>query len=230
MCGRFTLTATPEALNQLFPSLFDGIDIVPQYNVAPSQQVLAVRLRPGSNQPEAVRFRWGLVPSWADDLKIGYRLINARVETVRDKPAFRAAYKHRHCLVLADGFYEWQKRQHDKQPYHLRLRGGRPFGFAGLWESWRHETQTIESCTILTTQANDLTREVHDRMPVILGPEHYRHWLDASVSGTNGASAYLGPYPAGEMEAVAVGTRVNSPKNNDPGCLAPVAPAGDSLF
>jgi putative SOS response-associated peptidase YedK len=230
MCGRFTLTATPEALNQLFPSLFDGVDIVPQYNVAPSQQVLVVRLRPGSDEPEAVRLRWGLVPSWADDLKIGYRLINARVETVRDKPAFRSAYKYRHCLVLADGFYEWQKRPHDKQPYHLRLRSGRPFAFAGLWECWRHESQTVESCTILTTQANDLTREVHDRMPVILGPEHYQHWLDATVSGTNGASAYLGPYPAGEMEAVAVGTRVNSPKNNDAACLVPVAPADGSLF
>jgi putative SOS response-associated peptidase YedK len=230
MCGRFTLTATPGALDQLFPSLFDGLDVVPQYNIAPTQQVLAVRLRPGSDQPEAVRLRWGLVPSWADDLKIGYRHINARVESVPNKPAFRAAYKQRHCLVLADGFYEWQKSGGGKQPYHLRLKGSRPFAFAGLWETWRRDDQTVQSCTILTTQANPLTSAVHDRMPVILSPEHCHHWLDAAVSGTNGASAYLGPYPAAEMEAVAVSTRVNSVKNNDPACLAPVAPAQGSLF
>ena len=108
MCGRFTLKATPEALNQLFPSLFDGMELQPQYNVAPTQQVLAVRMRPGTTDHEAVRLRWGLIPSWAKDPKIGYRLINARLDTVRDKPSFRAAYKYRHCLILANGFYEWK--------------------------------------------------------------------------------------------------------------------------
>jgi putative SOS response-associated peptidase YedK len=229
MCGRFTLTATPEALNQLFPSLFDNLELTPQYNVAPSQNVLAVRFRPGTTEPEAVWLRWGLVPSWADDLKIGYRSINARVESVRNKPTFRAAYRYRHCLVLADGFYEWQKRPGHKQPYHLRLKSGRPFAFAGLWEGWHRDDQSVESCTILTTDANELSRPVHDRMPVIVSPEHYGHWLDAKVSGTNGGGAYLGPYPAEEMEAIAVNSRVNSPRNNDAACLTPVTSQG-SLF
>jgi putative SOS response-associated peptidase YedK len=222
MCGRFTLTATPEALNQLFP-LFDNIDLEPQYNIAPSQNVLAVRVQPGGEQLEAVRLRWGLVPSWADDPKVGYRLINARVETARDKPAFRAAFKQRHCLVLADGFYEWQAtKTKQKQPYHLRLRDGRPFAFAGLWENWQGNGQTLQSCTILTTDANAAVRPVHNRMPVILDPARYRHWLSA----TGGAEDYdyLGPYPAEEMMAVAVSTHVNSPKNNDPACLTPKEP------
>jgi putative SOS response-associated peptidase YedK len=219
MCGRFTLTATTEALNQLFPSLFDGLDLTPQYNVAPTQNVLAVRLRPGTTELEAVRLRWGLVPSWADDLKIGYRLINARADTAREKPSFRAAFKQRHCLVLADGFYEWQRRDGHKQPFHLRLKDGKPFAFAGLWETWNKGDQPVQSCTILTTEANDLTRAVHDRMPVILSPAHFRDWLDASISGTGAAATYLGPYPAEEMEAVPVGTHVNNPRNNDAACL-----------
>ena len=220
------MTATPEALNQLFPSLFDNLELMPQYNVAPSQDVLAVRLRRGSIEPEAVRMRWGLVPSWADDPKIGYRLINARVESVRDKPAFRAAFKQRHCLILADGFYEWQKLPRHKQPYHLRLKSGRPFAFAGLWETWHRDDQSVRSCTILTTEPNELARQVHDRMPVMLSPEHYQHWLDARVSGTDEPSAYLGPYPAEEMEAIAVDSRVNSPRNNDAACLRPVSSQG----
>jgi putative SOS response-associated peptidase YedK len=223
VCGRFTLTATPEALNLLFQDLFDGLELTPQYNVAPTQNVLAVRLRPGAAELEAVRLRWGLVPSWADDLKISYRLINARVETAREKPAFRSAYKHRHCLILADGFYEWQKRPGGKQPFHLRLKDGQPFAFAGLWESWRHDEQTVESCTILTTEPNDLARQVHDRMPVIVSPDHHRHWLDAAASGTNGASAYLGPFPAAEMAAIPIGTFVNNVRNQGPECLTPAA-------
>src|SRR5438552_18733441 len=158
MCGRFTLTATPEALNQLFPTLFDDLEVQPNYNVAPSHNVLAVRQRPGSDELEAVRLRWGLVPSWAEDHKIGYKLINARAETVRTKPAFRSAFKHRHCLVLADGFFEWQKSGKKKQPYHLRLRDGKPFAFAGLWETWHDGDKPVESCTILTTEANSLVR------------------------------------------------------------------------
>ncbi len=218
MCGRFTLTATPQLLNQLFP-LFDGFDVQPQYNVAPSQNVLAVRLRPGTDQPEAVRLRWGLIPSWADDIKIGYKLINARLETAREKPSFRSAFKHRHCLVLADGFYEWKKAGKAKQPYLIRMRDGQPFGFAGLWETWQHNGQTIESCTILTTDANDTLRPIHDRMPVIVDPTHRLHWLNA---GKTEGFHYLGPYTAERMTAVAVSSLVNNPRNNSPACLEPV--------
>jgi putative SOS response-associated peptidase YedK len=138
---------------QPLPSLFEGLELAPTYNVAPTQKVLAVRLRPGTKEPEAVKLRWGLVPSWVDDPKIGYRTINARLDTAPTKPAFRSGFKHRHCLVLADGFYEWQKTGGaKKQPYHIRLRDGGPFAFAGLWETWQREGQPVESCTILTTE------------------------------------------------------------------------------
>jgi len=220
MCGRFTLTATPEALNLLFPSLFDHLAIEPHYNVAPSQNVLAVRLNPESGNPEAVRLRWGLVPSWADDLKIGYKLINARVETASTKPAFRSAFKHRHCLVLADGFYEWRKKT-DKQPFHIRLKAGRPFAFAGLWERWKQDDKAVESCTILTTDANAAVQPLHDRMPVILDPARYQDWLAAGDGA--GALDYLLPYPAEEITAVAVSQHVNSPRNNGPECLTPAS-------
>jgi putative SOS response-associated peptidase YedK len=224
MCGRFTLTATPEALNKLFP-LFEGLDLQPQYNIAPSQNVLAVRLKPGSADPEAVWLRWGLIPSWADDQKIGYKLINARAETAREKPSFRGAFKSRHCLVLADGFYEWKKVGKAKQPYHIRLRDGSPFAFAGLWEHWAQGEKPIESCTILTTDANEALRQIHDRMPVILAADSYRHWLSNSDTGEANAFPYLAPYPPDTMTAVAVNPIVNSPRNNGQECLEPVGPA-----
>jgi putative SOS response-associated peptidase YedK len=166
----------------------------------------------------------GPCDGWADDPKIGYRTINARLDTAPTKPAFRSAFKHRHCLVLADGFYEWQKTgSKKKQPFHIRLRNGGLFAFAGLWETWHRESQPVKSCTILTTEPNELTRQVHDRMPVIVGRAHYADWLDAGRSGTLAGCGYLGPYPAGEMAAIPVSTYVNTPKNNDPVCLTPLA-------
>lgn len=215
MCGRFTLTATPEALDSLFPSLFDGLELEPRYNVAPSQNVLAVRQSSESGQAEAVLLRWGLVPSWADDMKIGYSLINARSETAATKPAFRSAWKARHCLILADGFFEWQKlTAKTKQPFHLRMTDFRPFAFAGLWERWTHEDKTVESCTILTTEANATTRPVHDRMPVIVPEEHYHHWLDPKSGYTTTA-----PFPAERMTAIPVSTVVNNPRHDVPECI-----------
>jgi putative SOS response-associated peptidase YedK len=227
MCGRFTLKAVPEALEQMFP-LFEGIDITPQYNVAPSQGVLVVRLRE-DGKPEAVRLRWGLIPSWADDAKIGYRLINARIETVREKPAFRSAFKKRHCLVLADGFYEWQKRDGAKQPYHIRLSDGRPFAFAGLWERWEKGPAPVESCTILTTEANALVRPIHDRMPLMLDSRDHGVWLDAAASQQGDVLDMVHPCSPDEMTAIPVSARVNSPRNNDDSCLTPVETTG-TLF
>jgi putative SOS response-associated peptidase YedK len=221
MCGRFTLTATPEALHQMFP-LFAGTDWQPQYNLAPSQNVLAVRLRPDDGQPEMVRLRWGLVPSWADDIKIGYRLINARVETVATKPAFRAAFKQRHCLVLADGFYEWQKLGKKKQPYHFRLQDGQPFAFAGLWERWHQGEETVESCTILTTAANAVVRPIHERMPFILERRDHDTWLAAQAPQSGDVLDKLSPCSAERMTAIAVSDHVNNPRHHDAGCLTPV--------
>ncbi|HYV35359.1 MAG TPA: SOS response-associated peptidase [Gemmataceae bacterium] len=222
MCGRFTLTTTPQALNQLFP-LFDGIDLPPNYNVAPTQNVLAVRVKPGTDQLEAVRLRWGLVPSWADDIKIGYKLINARLDTAATKPSFRSAFKQRHCLILADGFFEWKKIGKTKQPFLVRMRDGQPFAFAGLWEKWDGGEKPVESCTILTTDANELMREVHDRMPVIVDKAHLRHWLVTPGASEPGTFAYLGPFPADAMTKMAVNPLVNNVRNNDPRCLEPAA-------
>jgi hypothetical protein len=161
MCGRFTLKATPEALKQLFSSLFDGLELQPQFNVAPSQQTLAVRLRPGTTDLEAVRLRWGLIPSWAKDPKIGYRLINARLDTVREKPSFRSAYKHRHCLILADGFYEWKKIGAKKTPYHIHLKNGQPFGFA----KYRFSTHFSRKISVDNAPASNYKSANHFAVP-----------------------------------------------------------------
>jgi putative SOS response-associated peptidase YedK len=217
MCGRFTMTASREALTELFP-LFDlPAEVAPRYNVAPSQGVLAARVAPGTDKSEIVTLKWGLVPFWADGPAIGNRMINARAETAPDKPAFRAAFRQRHCLILADGFYEWRPAGKHKQPYLFRLRDGRAFAFAGLWERWARDDEVVESCTILTTAANDLVRPVHERMPVIVAPADCDAWLDPkSARGRE----LLRPYPAEAMTALPVGTRVNNPKFDDAGCVA----------
>src|SRR5262249_35048590 len=151
-----------------------------RYNVAPTQTVLAVRQLPQAARPEFVQLRWGLIPSWADDPKIGYSLINARSETAASKPAFRGPFRESRCLIVADGFYEWQKLQgsKQKQPYHITLKDGNPFAFAGLYAHWAKGEKPIDSCTILTTDANEMMRPLHDRMPVILDPGSFDKWLD----------------------------------------------------
>jgi putative SOS response-associated peptidase YedK len=168
--------------------------------------------------------RWGLIPSWADDPEIGSRMINARSETVAEKPSFRRAFKERRCLIPANGFYEWRKENGGKQPYYFRMKDGRPFAFAGLWESWdRHGGGEIQSCTILTTDANDLVSEIHHRMPVILPQEDYELWLDSTLREPDQLLPLLAPYPTNDMEAYPVSRRVNNPSNNEPGCVESVA-------
>jgi putative SOS response-associated peptidase YedK len=167
-----------------------------------------------------------LIPSWAQDPSIGDRLINARADTASIKPSFRSAFKQRRCLVLADGLYEWQKQGSKKQPYYFQLRTGGLFAFAGLWEHWQGGEEVIESCTLPTTEANDVVRPVHDRMPVILAPDHYQRWLDPRVQQPDAVQAFLRPYPDEEMTAYVVGLHVNSPRNDDPQCVQPVKLAG----
>jgi putative SOS response-associated peptidase YedK len=222
MCGRFTLTAPRQALKNLFP-LFDLPEVPPNYNVAPTQAVLAVRVPAGQDQPEPALLKWGLVPGWADDPALGNRMINARAETAADKPAFRSAFRQRRCLVLADGFYEWQKAGKEKQPYLFRLRGGAPFAFAGLWEHWERDGRALDSCTILTTDANGLVKPLHDRMPVILAPHDFALWLDPKVQKGPELQGLLRPYAAEEMTAFPVDLRVNNPRHNDADCVAPLA-------
>jgi putative SOS response-associated peptidase YedK len=195
-----------------------GLDIRPRYNVAPMQQVLAIRPRDGKRHAELLR--WGLVPSWADDPKIGNRLINARADTVASKPSFRSAFKRGRCLVLADGFYEWKAAGKAKQPFFIRLKSDEPFAFAGLSEHWHRGEQTVDSCALITTEPNELMATIHDRMPVILRPDDYDAWLDPATD-KDAAQVLLRPYPADEMTATPVSTLVNSPKNDVAACIEP---------
>jgi putative SOS response-associated peptidase YedK len=227
MCGRFTLSASAKTLKDLFP-LLDFAEQAARYNIAPTQNVLAVRNQKDTAAPELVQLRWGLIPAWADDPAIGNRMINARAETAATLPAFRSAFEHRRCLVLADGFFEWQKTAGRKQPYYIRLQEGQPFAFAGLWERWRKGADPIESCTILTTDANDLIRPLHDRMPVILEPGMFDRWLQADVGELG---RLLKPLPNERMVAYPVSTRVNNARIDDPGCVTPLQPGTQkSLF
>ncbi|HEY9656670.1 MAG TPA: SOS response-associated peptidase, partial [Crinalium sp.] len=181
MCGRFSLTQSANALAETF-QLETLPEWTPRYNVAPTQAVLAIAAAPAHSRQVRL-FRWGLVPSWAKDLTIGAKLINARAETVAEKPSFRVAFKQRRCLILADGFYEWHRiDRKTKQPYYFQLADRQPFAFAGLWERWQGDDTVVETCTILTTQANELLQPIHDRMPVILAPEEYDRWLDPTAT------------------------------------------------
>ena len=223
MCGRYTLSTPVGKLAEEFDISGPLPDLPPSYNVAPSQEVAAI-LAGGGGERRLELLRWGLIPAWADDPAIGSRMINARSETAAEKPSFRRAFKERRCLIPADGFYEWQKTNGGKQPYYLRMRDGRPFAFAGLWESWRGDGEgEIRSCTILTTDANDLVGEVHHRMPVILPPETYDLWLDPTVREAEQLLSLLIPYPPEDMEAYPVSRRVNNPSNNEPSCVESVA-------
>ncbi|RDD60700.1 SOS response-associated peptidase [Ferruginivarius sediminum] len=228
MCGRYSITSPTEAIQKLF-QVPERPNLPPRYNVAPTQEVPAVRLGEDGAR-HLVLLRWGLIPFWAKDATIGNRLINARAESAATKPAFRAAFKARRCLVVADGFYEWKKPQKKgaaKQPYRATLKGGGPFGFAGLWERWNDpETQsTVESCTILTTDANPLLADIHERMPVIVDPTDFDPWLDTSVAAER-AEALLKPFPAGKMAVYPVSTRVNSVANDGPDLVEPLDSGG----
>ncbi len=225
MCGRFTLGATATDLAAYF-DLSSIPPWQPHYNIAPTHEVLALlQLSPEAHR-EARLFRWGLVPPWAKDASAGNRMINARAETVATRPAFRRAFKERRCLVLADGFYEWQKRNGRKQPYHIRLESGRPFAFAGLQEHWEGGAVAIESCAIITTTANALVAHIHDRMPVIVPTADYAGWLDPSFHDVERLQSLLRPYPVDQMVAHPVSTWVNSPAHDSPECAMPLRTHG----
>jgi putative SOS response-associated peptidase YedK len=207
MCGRFALFASGEELRERYPFVEDA-QIEPRYNIAPTQPVKIVRETDMGR--EMVSLRWGLIPSWARDPTTTYPLINARAETVAQKPSFRAAFKQRRCLIPASGYYEWQKTDGSKQPHFIRPHGGGLFAFAGLWEG--------ETCTILTTTANDLMRPLHERMPVILDPTAEALWLDTRADAIS-LHALLVPYPGEKMEAFPVSPWVSNPKYEGPLCL-----------
>jgi len=220
MCGRFTLTVDPADLQNLFGlSESPPHDLVPRYNIAPSQPVAVIA---NADQRKLELFKWGLIPSWAKDSKIGYRLINARAETLAEKPSFRTALKRRRCLILADGFYEWKKDGKNKTPMYIQLNDGTPFAFAGLWETWKGPDDTlIKSCTIITTDANALLKEIHDRMPVILPDKAWPLWLTPEELPAEKTLPLLKPFAASRMKAVAVSALVNNPRFDSPECVVP---------
>jgi putative SOS response-associated peptidase YedK len=238
MCGRFTLTTSVRDLANLFQvTEVQAPAVQPHFNIPPTAQVLAVRRLPDHEGRQLVPLRWGLIPFWAKDPAIGNRLINARVESAAEKPAFRDAFRNRRCLVLADGFFEWKKKGGKKEPYLVRMRDGKSFAFAGLWDRWHDpDNQRVETCTILTTNANELVRPLHDRMPVILEPGGYGPWLDPEMQDQSKLQSLLHSYPAKQMTAFPVNARVNSPRNDDPSCVEPItgdentAETGPSLF
>lgn len=219
MCGRFTQTHSAESLARTF-QLADIPQQAPRYNIAPTQTVAAVIHSEGTAERTFKSFRWGLIPSWAKDTQIAAKLINARSETVAEKPSFRSAFRRRRCLIVADGFYEWQAREDKKQPFYIQLENGSPFAFAGLWETWKEATgDCIESCTILTTEANETMRSLHARMPVILNPKDWDVWLDSGVSETEPLKSLLVPYRGEAMSAYPVSAKVNNPRYDLADCL-----------
>ncbi|MCL5883772.1 MAG: SOS response-associated peptidase [Deltaproteobacteria bacterium] len=220
MCGRFALFLFEDTLPTEFGARIP-FDLTPRYNVAPSQPIVAVRVSPETGEREFAWLRWGLVPHWAQDPSIGNRMINARAETVAEKPAFRDTFRRRRCLVPASGFFEWKKGERRKTPYFICRKDGRPFAIAGLWDLWRGpDGSSVESCTLVTTDANALVAGLHDRMPVIVRPAAYDLWLDTEIRDRGRLSSVLRPAPAEEMDAYPVGFFVNDPKTDDRRCIA----------
>lgn len=222
MCGRFTLTLNSSQIQAAFPELIVPDGIEPRYNIAPSQPVAVV---PNDGQNRLDFFVWGLIPSWAKDPTIGNRLINARAETLAEKPSFRSAFRRRRCLVISDGFYEWRQEpgRKAKTPMYIQLQDGRPFAFAGLWENWNSpDGSNILSCAIITTEPNSLMSSIHNRMPVILPHENFDAWLDPAEQDPARLNQLLAPYPSEVMQAHPVSMLVNSPANESPDCVVPV--------
>ncbi len=213
MCGRYAFFSPAEAVKRIF-ALDDVPELEPRYNIAPTQSVPAVRAGEEGSRAFAMLL-WGLVPRWAKERAIGNRMINARAESVAEKPSFRDAFRKRRCLVLADGWYEWQVARGGKQPWFVHMKDSRPFAFAGLWERWKDPADgtMLESCTIVTTDASQSIRRIHERMPVVLGEADWDRWLDTAFSETDKLSELLRPFEPRALEAWPVSRQVNAPKN-----------------
>lgn len=215
MCGRFTLSHQIHEVLRAFDLDDANLDFSPSFNIAPTQSIVVIHKH--NDQTKIATMRWGLVPFWMKTLPKNAPMINARAETLAEKPAFRAAYKKRRCLIPADGFYEWKKLDSGKQPYYIHTHDRQIFAFAGLWERWENQDQIVDSCTIITTQANDEMEQIHHRMPVIIPPDKYKHWLsDEDVT------SLLTPIP-GFLQMHPVDRYVNSPANNSEKCIEVVS-------
>ena len=223
MCGRYSQTTDLENfVAKLNISGSKVSKLIPRYNIAPSQEA-AVIIQEKDEQPSIEMLKWGLVPSWAKDPAIGNRMINARAETLTTKPSFRSPLRKQRCLIPASGFYEWNKQGRAKTPYYIRLKSGQPFAFAGLWSHWHApDGSELRSFTIITTDANDLIRSIHARMPVILREDTEKLWLDPAQDISKDCISLLVPYPSDKLEAYPVSTLVNAPANDRPECIEPV--------
>ena len=228
MCGRYRLTARERYLAEHF-GIDNDIEWAPRYNIAPTQQVVVIRQDPNHPRRIASLMRWGLIPYWSQDISIGNRTINAMSETAAEKPAFRDAIRKRRCLVPADGFFEWKRlNAKRKQPYNIGMLDGSVFAFAGIWDRWRSgSSEIIESCSILTTDANPLTQEIHDRMPAILEPHQYDLWLDPGVTDPEQLQPLLRPFNPRLMKKYPLSPRISNVNNDDPECIQEV-PADDA--
>ena len=221
MCGRFTLTSDMDILLYRFAvGMPADFNYLPRYNIAPTQPVLGVVYE--NEQKTLKNFRWGLIPSWAKDMKFGSKMINARSETLSEKPSFKHLVKRQRCLIPADGFYEWIQTSIPKQPVYIGLKSNEPFAFAGLWDQWQSPAETIYSCTIITTAANSLIQSVHHRMPVILTPKQEEIWLNPEIQQYSELAPLFQPYPSDAMEMFPVSLLVNSPRNDSPECIQPI--------
>ncbi|SFL35253.1 Putative SOS response-associated peptidase YedK [Gracilibacillus orientalis] len=218
MCGRFTLDTSIEVLESELGIALTEFE--PSYNIAPTQQVLSIV---GTKEGRKSGYlQWGLVPSWAKDLKIGSKMINARSETVDEKPSFKRLLSRRRCLIVADSFYEWKRKEKDKQPYRITVNDGRLFTFAGLWDRWIKRDQELVTCTILTTKPNHLMQSIHDRMPVILQEKNQNNWIDPTITDKTFLKSLLVPLDSSIMKAYPVSKKVNNPSNNDKSIIDPV--------
>jgi putative SOS response-associated peptidase YedK len=224
MCGRFVQYSPLQTIQQILDVGTVSFEVIPNYNVAPTQKIITVIKHNNENKLE--KLHWGLVPFWAKDISIGSRMINARAETVSQKPSFRNAFRKRRCLIPADGFYEWKGEKGNKQPYYVSIPSGEPFSFAGLWETWTDkktgEESVYKSCTIITTAASESIREIHHRMPVILDPKFHEKWLNADIQDPKALQVIINDGIIHNMSFYPVSKLVNSVKNNDPNCIKPV--------
>jgi putative SOS response-associated peptidase YedK len=233
MCGRYRLSRRKQFVDEYFVTVSDGCEWTPRYNIAPTQPVPVIRQNPKEPIRELLLMRWGLIPSWAKDSSVATKMINARAETADRKPAFREAFKFRRCIIPADAFYEWKRTGKTKQPYCFEVNEGKLFGFAGIWDCWKDPNGNwVKSCSILTTTPNAVTSPVHDRMPVILGPDSYDLWLDPGMNNVDAAAELLKPYGARFMRRYPISTRINHVANDDEECSAPteITEIQDSLF
>jgi putative SOS response-associated peptidase YedK len=223
MCGRFTLTKSLAEIEEHFAvehTSIEGVNRV-RYNIAPGQNILTVIHDGKKNRLGPLR--WGLVPSWARDKKIGSKLINARAETIQEKASFKSAFTKRRCLIISDGFYEWKKENGSKQPYRIHLQHERLFAFAGLWEKWRSpQGENLFTCTIITTEPNSVMKQIHNRMPVILRREAEQSWINPATRNPGFLQQLLKPYPAEQMDMYAVSTGVNNPRYDEPELIQPI--------